>query len=106
VRREIEIQHKGEQFHILNSANLPTSPSFPNRLLFAAGGLGAGLALGLGIAAWLEVRDKAIRTETDVEAVMELSMLTSLRGWENAMRIRTTRKWGRARSLTLPTKNR
>jgi len=62
----------------LNSANLPTSPSFPNRLLFAAGGLGAGLALGLGIAAWLEVRDKAIRTETDVEAVMELSMLTSL----------------------------
>ena len=43
----MESQQQGEQMHILAAAGLPDSPSFPNRPLFAAGGLGAGLALGL-----------------------------------------------------------
>jgi capsular polysaccharide biosynthesis protein len=63
---------------LLNPANLPDAPSFPNRLLFAGGGLGAGLAIGLGVALWLELRDKSIRTEMDVQAVLELPMLISL----------------------------
>jgi capsular polysaccharide biosynthesis protein len=64
--------------HLLNPANLPDAPSFPNRLLFAGGGLGAGLALGLGIAVWLESRDESIRTEADAEAVLDLPMLVSI----------------------------
>src|SRR5258708_17370482 len=40
-------QSEGERMFPLNPANLPESPSFPNRLLFAGGGLGAGLALGM-----------------------------------------------------------
>src|ERR1019366_8088607 len=43
-------QQQGEQMALLNPANLPDSPSFPLRPLFAAGGLGAGLVLGLGLA--------------------------------------------------------
>ena len=71
-------QSEGERMVNLNPANLPDSPSFPNRLMFAGGGLGVGLALGIGLAMWLELRDQSIRTEADAEAVMELPMLAAV----------------------------
>jgi capsular polysaccharide biosynthesis protein len=46
--------------------------------MFAAGGAGGGLAIGLGLALWLELRDKAIRTEGDVVAILELPTLVSV----------------------------
>src|ERR1700676_2134052 len=74
----METQQQGEQMHILVAAGLPDSPSFPSRPLFAAGGLGAGLALGLLIAVWLEFSDKSIRTEKDAAAIMALPLLISV----------------------------
>ena len=64
--------------NILASAGLPDSPSFPNRPIFAAGGLGAGLGLGVLIAIILEFSDKSIRTEKDAAAVMDLPLLISV----------------------------
>ncbi|HZP64092.1 MAG TPA: Wzz/FepE/Etk N-terminal domain-containing protein [Terriglobales bacterium] len=75
---EMERRQQGEQMRLLNPANLPDAPSFPVRWQFAVGGLGGGLAIGMGLALWLELRDKSIRTEQDVIAVMELPMLVSL----------------------------
>jgi polysaccharide chain length determinant protein (PEP-CTERM system associated) len=74
----MENQQEGEQMHILVAAGLPDSPSFPVRPLFAAGGLGVGLALGLLIAVWLEFSDKSIRTEKDAAAIMDLPLLISV----------------------------
>ena len=74
----MENQQQGEQMRILNPAALPDSPSFPNRPLFAGGGAGAGLALGIMIAIWLELRDKSIRTEKDAAAAMDLPLLVSV----------------------------
>jgi uncharacterized protein involved in exopolysaccharide biosynthesis len=71
-------QAEGAQMTLLNPANLSDTPSFPNRLLFAGGGLGAGLALGLGLALWLELRDKSIRTQADAESALELPMLVAV----------------------------
>jgi len=71
-------QSEGERMFLLDSASVPGSPSFPNRLLFAAGGLGAGLALGMALAMWFEFRDNSIRTEADAEAALELPMLVSV----------------------------
>ncbi|HUO14435.1 MAG TPA: Wzz/FepE/Etk N-terminal domain-containing protein [Verrucomicrobiae bacterium] len=71
-------QSEGERMFPLNPANLPDSPSFPNRWLFAGGGLGAGLAIGVGLAMWMELRDKSIRTEADAEAALELPMLVAV----------------------------
>ena len=71
-------QSQGERMFPLNPANLPDAPTFPNRWLFAAGGLAAGLALGLGLALWAELRDKSIRTEADAEAALELPILTAV----------------------------
>jgi polysaccharide chain length determinant protein (PEP-CTERM system associated) len=71
-------QAEGAQMGMLNPATLPDSPSFPNRLLFAGGGLGAGLALGLGLALWLELRDTSIRTQADAEGAVDLPMLVAV----------------------------
>jgi uncharacterized protein involved in exopolysaccharide biosynthesis len=73
-----ERRQQGEQMRLLNPADLPDSPSFPNRLLFAGGGLGAGLVMGLSLARWLEMRDKWIRTEADVEASLQAPVLVLL----------------------------
>jgi len=75
---EMEQQQQGQEMRLVSVASLPDVPDFPNRWLFAGGGLAAGLALGCGIALWLEVRDKSIRTEQDVLAALDLPMLASL----------------------------
>ena len=71
----LERKQEGEQFVVLDPANLPDKPSFPNRPLFAAGGLGGGLALGLGIAFFLEMKDSSFKTERDVEFALHLPVL-------------------------------
>jgi polysaccharide chain length determinant protein (PEP-CTERM system associated) len=74
----METQQQGEQMHIISPAGLPDSTSFPNRPLFAAAGFGAGLALGLILAIFLEFSDKSIRTEKDAASVMDLPLLISV----------------------------
>jgi polysaccharide chain length determinant protein (PEP-CTERM system associated) len=71
-------QAVGERMFPLNPADLPDSPSFPKRFIFALGGLGAGLAIGAGIALLLELKDNSIRNERDAEAVLELPTLIAV----------------------------
>ncbi|MBI4164330.1 MAG: lipopolysaccharide biosynthesis protein, partial [Acidobacteria bacterium] len=71
----LERRQQGEQFRVMDPANLPQSPSFPNRPLFAAGGLGIGLAIGIGITLLLEMQDKTIRTEGDVKFFLQVPTL-------------------------------
>lgn len=78
MQTEMERKQQGEQMKLLDPASLPSSPSFPVRWMFALGGLGGGLALGLGVALWHELRDKGIRNEGDVVAALELPMLVSV----------------------------
>ena len=71
-------QEQGEQMTLLNPANFPDAPSFPNPWLFSGIGLGGGMALGIGLAMWLELRDQSIRTEADAEAALELPLLAAV----------------------------
>ena len=71
----LQRKQEGEQFTVLDPANLPDKPAFPNRRLFALGGLLGGLALGIGLALVLEIQDTSIRSERDAEFALRLPVL-------------------------------
>jgi polysaccharide chain length determinant protein (PEP-CTERM system associated) len=72
---ELSREQQGEQFRVLDDANLPDTPSFPNRTKFALGGLAGGLAVGLGLMFLLEMQDTSLRTEKDIEFGLRLPVL-------------------------------
>lgn len=78
MQTAMEREQQGEQMRLQIPAGLPDSPSFPNRLMFAGGGLGGGLALGIALGLLLELRDKSLRNEGDVIAALELPVLSQL----------------------------
>ena len=78
ISEKLEKSQQGEMFKVMDAPNLPERPTFPDRRLFAAGGLGGGLVLGLVIAFLLEFRDKSLRTELDIERCLQLPSLVSL----------------------------
>lgn len=51
----------------LDSASTPTAPSFPNMPLVALGSTVLGLGLGLGVALLLELLNRRIRSDEDLE---------------------------------------
>jgi polysaccharide chain length determinant protein (PEP-CTERM system associated) len=71
----LEERQESEQFHLLEPANMPSSPSWPNSPLFAAGGAAGGLFMGLGLTLLIELRDSSLRTERDVELQLQLPVV-------------------------------
>ena len=74
----LEQRQQGEQFRVMDAPNLPDAPQFPNPLIFAGGGLAGGMFLGILIAALLEYRDTALRTESDIWAFTTLPTLAMI----------------------------
>jgi protein tyrosine kinase modulator len=72
---DLDRRQEGMQFRVLDPANLPDKPSFPNRPKFALGGVAGGLGLGLCIAFLLEMKDTSMRSERDVEFTLHLPVL-------------------------------
>lgn len=72
---DLQTRQQGEQFRVLDPANLPASPTFPNRPLFGLAGLGLGLVVGLGLTWLLEGRGKILRTERDIETLLGVPAL-------------------------------
>jgi polysaccharide chain length determinant protein (PEP-CTERM system associated) len=72
---DLEKRQQGEQFRVMDEPNLPESPSSPKRPVFIAGGLAAGLFLGLLIVGSLEYLDTAVRSERDIWAFTKLPTL-------------------------------
>jgi uncharacterized protein involved in exopolysaccharide biosynthesis len=89
-----DMNHQAEsaEFRILDSANLPEGASFPNPLYFSLGGLAVGLALGFGIIALRELRDKTLRTEEDVEFFLQLPTLANIPSVQSARRHAAAKK--------------
>ena len=72
---DLERRQEGENFKVMDEPNLADSPTFPKRGVFLAGGLAAGLALGLLVVAWIEYRDTALRSERDIWSFTKLPTL-------------------------------
>ena len=75
---DLEKRQQGEQFRILDAANLPDTPSYPKKSTFLFGGFGGGLALGLALTLLLEMQDASFRNEKDVEAVLRMPVLAMI----------------------------
>ncbi len=86
VSRDLNRQQQGEQFRVLDPPSLPMSPSFPKKPLFAGGGFGGGLALGLAILYLIAALDSSMHTERDVEVCLKLPVLAMLPTLEPAGR--------------------
>lgn len=79
---DLEHQQQSETFRVLDPPSLPVSPSFPKKIVFVGGGLGAGFALALGIMYLLAISDKAMYTERDIETCLKLPVLTMVPGFD------------------------
>ncbi|WP_419805739.1 GumC family protein [Terriglobus sp.] len=75
---DLENRQQGEQFRLMDAANLPEAPFSPKRSVFLVAGLAGGLVLGLAVVLLLEFRDTSMRTERDVWAFLDLPVLTSI----------------------------
>jgi polysaccharide chain length determinant protein (PEP-CTERM system associated) len=71
----LERRNVGEQFKLLDPAQLPERPSSPNRPMINLVGMVAGLAVGAVLVGIVEVRDNSFRTDEEVAAVLALPVL-------------------------------
>lgn len=74
----LEKRQKGEQFKVLDPANLPLKPFKPDRNKIILLGLGIGLGSGAGLVFLLEYIDASFRKDEDVYAVLGLPVLVSV----------------------------
>ncbi len=74
----LEQQQQGEQFRIIDPPSLPAKPSAPNHFWISLGGLILGAAVGLGLAAFLELTDVRVRQETDLEGLIPAGVLVAI----------------------------
>jgi protein tyrosine kinase modulator len=89
---DLEKRQQGEQFKVMDAPNLPEAPTFPNRLIFALGGLLGGIVIGLAIVVFIEYRDTAVRNERDIWAFTKLPTLGVI-GFSGDEPAPTKRRW-------------
>jgi polysaccharide chain length determinant protein (PEP-CTERM system associated) len=75
IAANLERRNIGEQFRILDPANVPERPFSPDRMRIVLIGFGAGLALGLALIGLLEYRDSTFRSDEDVVRTLSLPVL-------------------------------
>lgn len=74
----MEQQAEGQQFRIVDPANLPQKPSSPNLVrIDLMGGLG-GLVIGLGLGFLAEMREPVVRCELDLGFYTQTAVLAAL----------------------------
>lgn len=79
LKRQTIGSAKVEQFRVLDQANLPQLPGWPNRQLLAAVALALGLALGVGFALALELRRfTSLHDAKDIEHYTRLPLLAAI----------------------------
>jgi polysaccharide chain length determinant protein (PEP-CTERM system associated) len=75
LAEDLERRQKGEQFRILDPANLPQKPFKPNRKKLALIGIMLGLGAGLGLAFFQEYLDHSFWEVEDLKEYTQLPVL-------------------------------
>jgi capsular polysaccharide biosynthesis protein len=63
---------------VIDQPVVPSAPTKPMPMIFAIAGLVAGLALGIGLAALLEIADTSVRRIRDLEKLTGVPVLARL----------------------------
>lgn len=102
MAEDLERRRGGEQFRLVEEAQIPHRPVSPMRGLIVALGAVAGLAMGAGIIVLVELRDRSLRTRDDVLAALSLPVLAVVpvmtTGEER--RVRRIRGWAASGAAT------
>ena len=88
----IEVLAKGERIAVLDNATVPNAPSKPNRPKIIAAGVGAGIALGLGLIVLMQLLNPAVQRPVDLTRALGITPLASI----PYMRTPGERRWRRA----------
>lgn len=84
LAENLEKRQKGEQFRIIDPANLPGKPEKPDRLFIMLVSLALGCGLGAGSAITLESWNPVFRRSDDVESLLQLKVLASIPSFKNS----------------------
>lgn len=78
VAENLEKRQQGEQFRVLDEANLPQKPEKPNRLVIMMFGLIGGCGLGVGLAVGLDRLNPTFRRREEVEIMPGIQVLATI----------------------------
>ena len=84
ISQKLEERQKGEQFQVLEPANLPKGAFKPNRLKVLVLSLLASLVIGIGGAIGLEMLDPTLRGSREFKSFFDIPILSCLPIIENA----------------------
>jgi succinoglycan biosynthesis transport protein ExoP len=96
VAANLERQQIGEQFRVLDPAQVPLRPLSPQRLIINAGGLALGIVVGLLLIVGLEFLDATYHNEGDVVGALALGVVAVIPQVATAadvQRQKARRKW-------------
>jgi polysaccharide biosynthesis transport protein len=78
VAENLEKRQKGEQFRVLDPANLPTRPEKPNRLLIMLAGFLGGCVVSVGLALGLEQLNPTFKRREEIEMLPGIRVLAAI----------------------------
>jgi capsular exopolysaccharide synthesis family protein len=87
LSENLEKRQKGEQFRILDPANLPQKPETPDRLKIMLLALALGCGLGVGGVVALESFRPVFRRSDDVESLLQLRVLASIPNFSHMQKL-------------------
>jgi polysaccharide biosynthesis transport protein len=82
----------GENLEVLDNANLPLTPSLPNRWMICGVGIGVGFMVGILLTGIKELRDTSLKNLKDVRTYTQLPILSSIPLLENDLLVRRKRR--------------
>ncbi len=89
ISENLEKRQKGEQFRIIDPANLPEKPFAPNLMKVLAMGLLVGLGSGFGFVVLLEYLDLSFKKPEEIEEALGLPVLATIPKFISARREKT-----------------
>jgi succinoglycan biosynthesis transport protein ExoP len=91
ISHALEVHQKGEKFEVLDAAVTPNLPAAPNRLLISLAGLFGGLLAGAALAAFAEMNDESVRSDTEAARILGKPVLSGIPQIVSAQELRRWR---------------